>query len=232
MARRCSYCGKDSPDDSVYCNYCSRPLEVDQICPKCGAKNPSYGVFCGSCGSDLPKVERPPEPPTSRPPPGTEPSVPKAQGPGHRACPRCGNRVSIYDIECPNCRQTIESEGGYYESAYDGPEPRSGGLTAAGVLTIVTGVLAIGQGGIYLLVGSIAADIGVSVAGLTCCGSLSVLFGLAALFGGYNALTRSSWAFALLGAILAMLSIAFYIGFLLGLIALILVAISKEEFTS
>ncbi len=234
MARRCSFCGKDSPDDSAYCNYCSRPLEVDLICPKCGAKNPSYGVFCGSCGSDLPKVERPPAPPVPTMPPVTHPSRIEGQVLAPSACPHCGSRVSVYDFECPSCRRVLmgddtESLAG----GYDGPSESAltGTLLAAGVLLFLTGILAIAQGGLYLMASSIATQVDMPVGGVTCCGILSGIFGVAAVFGGYQCVTRGSWMFAMLGALLAMLSIAFLVGFVLGLIALILVAISKNEFS-
>jgi ribosomal protein L40E len=230
MAKRCSSCGKDSPDDSIYCNYCSRPLEVDVICPKCGAKNPSYGVFCGSCGDELARVTRPPEPP-----PPAVPLPSRLEGPvlAPHACPNCGSRVSVYDFECPHCRRVLgEDDSESLYGGYDGPsEPASATPLAAGILMIITGILAIGQGGLFLLTGSIAAQIDVPTGGITCCGLLSILFGLAALIGGYFSLSRSSWTFAMLGAVLAMLSGAFVIGFVLGLIALILVGISKEEFS-
>jgi hypothetical protein len=100
----------------------------------------------------------------------------------------------------------------------------------AGILMILTGVLAIGQGAFYLFVGSIASTMEVPGGAITCCGMLDVLFGLAALFGGYCSIQRSKWIFAILGAVLAMLSFAFAFGFVLGLIALILVGISKDEF--
>jgi len=231
MAKRCSACGKDSPDESNYCNYCSRPLEIDVICTACGAKNPSYGVFCGTCGGDLAKVRRPPEPPPPVVPiPSRLETASTSQA--YKMCPRCGSHASIYDFECPNCRSSltpVDDESLPY--GYDGP-PDSGSSVPmiAGILTILTGVLAIGQGAFYLLAGSIAATMDVPGGAITCCGMLDILFGLAALFGGYCSIQKSKWIFAIVGAILAMLSFAFLVGFVLGLIAVILVAISKAEF--
>jgi hypothetical protein len=57
------------------------------------------------------------------------------------------------------------------------------------------------------------------------------LFGLIAGFGGYNAIKRGSVVLAIVGGILGILSIGFFIGALLSLIGIILVAVSHAEFS-
>lgn len=87
-------------------------------------------------------------------------------------------------------------------------------------------------GGLIIFVGAsllpLTGGVGAAVA---VCGSIPLIFGIIAVLGGIMALQRRSWGLALTGAILCMISIGFYgLSFILGLIAIILIAISREEF--
>ncbi|KYK29735.1 MAG: hypothetical protein AYK23_04970 [Candidatus Proteinoplasmatales archaeon SG8-5] len=66
---------------------------------------------------------------------------------------------------------------------------------------------------------------------LMVCGVIFIIFSILALLGGIMAITRKSWGFAVVGAIFGLLTIGPYgLGFVLGLVALILIIISKDEF--
>ena len=98
-------------------------------------------------------------------------------------------------------------------------------ILIAGVLGLLHGLLTLGA------VGEVHA-LGYEVPGsVTCCAGLMCLFGLIAVFGGYNAIKRGSVLLAIVGGILGILSIGFFIGALLSLIGIILVAVSHAEFS-
>jgi len=63
------------------------------------------------------------------------------------------------------------------------------------------------------------------------CGVIGIIFCLIALLGGFCAVTRKMWFVALFGAIFGLLTIGvFFEASVLSLIALILIAMSKNEF--
>ena len=101
--------------------------------------------------------------------------------------------------------------------------------TTAGVLTIISGCYGIGVGAIVLGLGTtfmfgipgleLLAGIGAGI----------IVIGIIALIGGIYALRRKVWGFALTGAILA--AILFPVGTVLGILAIIFVAMGKNEFS-
>lgn len=106
-----------------------------------------------------------------------------------------------------------------------------------GGIFIILGALAGIIGGIWLAAvgGALDAMMPVAVPGVTdvfadivtICGVIWLIFGIIALLGGIFAIKRTHYGLAILGGIFALLA-----GFIiLGLIGLILVAISKSEFT-
>lgn len=113
------------------------------------------------------------------------------------------------------------------------PRPRSGSPVAAGVLMLIGGLLAMINGAVIAAVGgSTAALVPGAGAIIVVCGAIELIFGLIALVGSIMAIQRKSWGLALVGAIFCMISIGpMFIASILGLIALILVAISREEFS-
>lgn len=62
---RCSYCGADSAERSLFCAHCGKPIALTQlsasqsrkesqnICPHCGADNPVGLKYCGKCGESI-----------------------------------------------------------------------------------------------------------------------------------------------------------------------------------
>jgi hypothetical protein len=98
--------------------------------------------------------------------------------------------------------------------------------TTAGVLTIIGGIAGIAVGGVLATVGT-AFLMGIPglelMAGI---GGGIIALGVIALIAGIFTLRRKSWGFALAGAIFALFPIV-----PLGILAIIFVAIGKNEFS-
>lgn len=214
-------------------------------CPGCGKDNPGYVIYCGHCGKEIPADARKASEqqlesnettetgiPVERP---REPTLSSMKRPAEIVtCAYCGADQESGLLRCPSCGKNPkgpwEDDSDYL--ADGGPASRdssSGSLLAGGVLAIIAGVLAFGQGLLYVVVGGAVSYL--PGAGSLClCGGLDILFGLGSIAGGVFAIQRKHFALALLGAVVGMLGIGLLIGFLLGLIALILIAVSRNEF--
>ncbi len=240
--------------DAGFCNYCGRDLRersAGRKCPKCGAPNPVHVVFCGVCGTDLPPAteqekvaerEAASRPAVAIPQPAASSDLP--------VCQWCKKPVSGYGRVCPHCQKDMitgvaapwqASTASSYESpSYSSDSYYSSDLvesrqspapTIAGVLLILAGIVAMGQGVVYLVAEDIAASAGYGSIGIGCCGGMDLAFGVASLIGGVLAIQRNHFVLALLSCICAILSLAFlFVGPLLGLVAIVLLAVSKEEF--
>jgi DNA-directed RNA polymerase subunit RPC12/RpoP len=180
-------------------------------CPYCGAPGQEYLFNCSKCGRELPRDIMKPLDQRDR-----------------RFCPMCGREMGASDSVCGYCR-SMESYAASHEYR---PRPSSSGtVTLGGVLILLSGVFAIGSGIFSLALSSAIGAAGYSGTGfLTCCSFIIVLFGIAAMVGGYFAITRSHFSFALVGGILGTLAGGFWIGLVLGLVGLVLIAVSRDEF--
>ena len=232
------YCGKENVDESRFCNFCGKELAAalpTGICPKCGKVNPGYAVFCGTCGADLPQSPKAPAPIPAQTYPQVQ-ATPVQRTSTGKPCPYCGNSVSVFDYECPSCRKTLPSSVNYDEDDSSMSYSRSSGsgvLTVAGVLLVVVGVIAVGTGIIYLMGSSVIASLGgVDVSGLLCfCGAIEMLLGIGAMAGGIFSIKREKFTLCILGAVVGLFSLGpVFIGSILSLIALILIAVSRDEF--
>lgn len=231
----CPDCGKSNPAGSVYCNDCGKKLptvdfETTVKCPFCGEPGQEYRFNCSKCGKELPRDSE------GRP-------LRTVGGTGKKFCRRCGREIGPAVTECPYCgastvdvwSRTSASDISYSESeSYDEIQTtsRSSTPTIAGVMLVLAGLLAVGQGAIYVLAESIASDLPgyYGGGGLCLCGSLDLIFGLAAFGGAFSCFGRGNFWLAITGAVLGMLGLGFLLGGLFGLIGLILVAVSKDEF--
>ena len=110
-------------------------------------------------------------------------------------------------------------------------EPRSDALLAGGILSIVSGILALITGILLVVIGS---SYGLLVhtggAQITLCGIVSIVLGVPAVLGGVFALKRKHFSLAVLGAFTGMAAGGLYVGFLLGLAALVLYLFSNADF--
>ena len=235
----CPSCGKQNADDTKFCNFCGRSLvnpKEPRKCPSCGKENASYVMYCGNCGSELPTVVMEHKPEVDAIPTSPTPSASTAQAPSTPVtkthCPNCGRLISIYDYECPFCRTATGLSD--LESDYLRPQ-RSSSPTAAGIMMILVGVIAIGTGLLYLIAGAAYVpesyvDVNVQTI-VGCCGALELMFGLGSAAGGLFAIQRKHFVLAVLGSIVGLLTIGpLFIGSILSLISLILLAMAHEEF--
>ena len=125
---------------------------------------------------------------------------------------------------------------------------------AAGILLIISGVISILTGIVFVMIATILPGIFSSMSSsmsqdqfphnysnysamiqnmsgiYVVCGIIIIVFAIFAILGGIMALQRKMWALALVGAILGLLSFGFFISSILSIIAIVLLAISKSDF--
>lgn len=241
----CRACGKDNAPGSEFCISCGsdlRPRKSVRKCDKCGATNPGHVIYCGTCGSDLPPAVEVVDEETLADLKSYDASSLEEPGiPSSWICKWCKTKVGPYVQVCPNCHRdmktgeiVVRDAASVYENR--GWEPveaqhESSGPTIGGILLLLAGFAALGQGLLFLFVQSIATQIGDVGASFGCCGMYDLLLGLGALFGGVAALQRKSFVLVVLGSIAGMASLALLIvGPILGVIALLLFAGAKDEF--
>jgi len=115
-------------------------------------------------------------------------------------------------------------------------QERSALPVAGGALLLIAGILGIIFWGYFIAIGTSAASIlpigGESFASIIfVCGAVGIIFSLIALLGGVFAIQRKMWGLGIAGGVLGLLSFGFFLGSILALIGLILVAVSHKEFT-
>ncbi|MEM2869556.1 MAG: hypothetical protein QW379_03930 [Thermoplasmata archaeon] len=122
--------------------------------------------------------------------------------------------------------------GAPYPYGYQAPKERSSAPVAGGALLIIGGILALINGALIGFAGgAVMSIIGEAGAFLLVCAAIEIVFGCLILLGGAMAVQRKSFPVAIVGAIFCMISIGpLFLSSILGLIALILIAISKDSF--
>jgi len=217
-------------------------------CTRCGAQNPDYVLYCGKCGGEVTKDENAvivpviPSEPLKRADQAkaTETSAPQRPEPQKKNCAWCGREVRAEAYVCPYCgknpwgpwgrnRQDEEMYSQYVEEEIPSYEKASGMLTLGGVLALLAGVLALGQGLVYVVVGQAIASYAPS-GFLSCCGGLDVLFGILSIAAGIYAIQRKHFWLAIMGSVFGMLGLGLIVGFFLGLVGLVIIATSRQEF--
>lgn len=221
-------------------------------CPKCGKENPGYVFYCGDCGTGIPedlrkatlekeKAEaadasaKAARSSTARPTLSSPPTyLPSGRRPAMTTCHACGSYYESDMSMCPVCGRSKRdpwSTDTYDRDGESTSSSASGNLVIGGILAVIAGILALGQGLLY--VAGASAISYVSGSGVIClCGAIDVMFGLGSIAGGVFALKREHYMLAVVGAAVGMLGLGLVIGFILGLIALVLIASAKSEFMS
>ena len=136
-----------------------------------------------------------------------------------RNCVSCGRTISWEANVCPYC-------GHDYRVQMMGPmavKKESSMPVIGGVLILVSGLLEIAAGGIMVGGGSLFFGMGGGF--FAACGGIMLVLGVVAILGGIFAIQRKHFGLTILGGILSLGGF-----FILGLIGLILVAVSREEF--
>ena len=96
---------------------------------------------------------------------------------------------------------------------------------AAGILSIITGMIGIVGGGIVVLMGDFVTE-SEGLLGFEPLGVPSIILGAVAIAGGIFALRRRRWLMAVIGAIFAIPCMP-----VIGTLAIIFVALAADEFT-
>jgi hypothetical protein len=197
-------------------------------CPQCGATNPAYAVYCGKCGQELPEDfrKRAAQEPIANDarPPGPPQDF---SGPVRRATPSV--RPSGERLDVPRAVLTpVPSLFGTREShrLELNPNPMIGGNCA-----IAAGFLGVIQGMVLVSGGPALIDLSTTSSGLQIVlGLIGIAFGFLSILGGLDARLHMKYRQSLTRAILGMVAFGFVIGAALGLVAVILIALSQDEF--
>jgi len=197
-------------------------------CPQCGAPNPSYAVYCGRCGYELPEDfrKRAALEPTANdarlPGPPLDFSAPSRR-------PTSSGRSSGEKLDVPRAASPPVSS--IWETKEFRRRELHTTLMIGGACAIVAGLLGIIQGIDFVAGGSVFIDFSSANSGLQILlGLVEIVFGLLSIIGGLDARLQRMYRRSLIGAILGMVAFGFVIGALLGLVAVILIAFSQDEF--
>ncbi len=223
----CDRCGNNNPVDSRFCNSCGSQLEPDvahppaqpaqivpdeQPCPRCGGGVPAYMDICPKCAASLMPLGTVHEP--------------------ERKCPRCGRVLEHGSMVCPVCiwTRTDSIETILKPKSY---MPIIVGvlLLAAFILAILSSIMILGSWGTWeSLENTSLIDIG----GLASCCVMILWFGaISSLLGAILSFKRSKYTLVILAAAFGMLGLGpFYLASVFSLIALIIAAISKDDYKS
>jgi hypothetical protein len=140
-----------------------------------------------------------------------------------RNCTSCGRAISWDANVCQYCGKDYRAE------AQVAPKKHSVMPLIGGVFIIIAGAIEIYYGAVLITGGAFFANlpiIGDTMQNiLTACGAILAILGIVAILGGAFALMRKHHGLAILGGVLGLPGY-----FIFGLIGLILVAVSKEEF--
>ncbi|MDH7508198.1 MAG: zinc ribbon domain-containing protein [Methanomassiliicoccales archaeon] len=165
-------------------------------------------------------------------------------------CPSCRHAVPMDANVCPYCGYVIKPEVAKAAAPQKAP-PQAAPVGArqmtskpvvGGALIIISGLIGIVMGLILaalsgeieeMLQDMYGPDVISAVEGaLVACGVIWFIIGLIALVGGVFAIRRKKWGFAIVGGVLALLTVGpWFIGSILGLVGLILIAMSRNEFS-
>lgn len=89
--KKCSYCGVQIDDDSLFCTECGKPVPQGNVCPHCGASLNEGDAFCQSCGKKV-----------------CELSLEEAK-PECNKCAHCGAEVHEGDTFCESCGAMLQA---------------------------------------------------------------------------------------------------------------------------
>ncbi len=204
-------------------------------CPHCGTMNVLGAERCRLCGKSMVHEH--------------------VRAPGSLLCPHCGQPVEEGAEVCNSCTMPVREvimrnlpkDLPENECVHWSEKPAAAGRSArvmmAGILVMMAGALGIGQG-IAGLSPDTAGSLMDAMEGILPWSSSAddlvteyvalqiwaMAAGLLAIAGGLFALTETRYELAVMGAIFGVLSIGFLMGAFLGLVGLLLLAVSRKDF--
>lgn len=137
--------------------------------------------------------------------------------------------MGLYDRSCPKCDCDFSDPSlEISESAETSQKPVIAAVmfAGAGVLDLISAIRLLTYDG-YI------PDYGVDVSGfLAFCGALVLIFGCCALFAAFTSYRRERFSLTLAAGTLGMLGVGpLYIGSVLALVGVIIVAVARNEFS-
>jgi len=116
-----------------------------------------------------------------------------------------------------------------------------------GILILIAGIMGLVMGGIFIVAADAVSEgsddlsewgIDVSGAGdlladiLLVCGAIVIILAIIVVLGGFFGVQRKHWGLAILGGVLGLFLLGpYFLGTIFSLIGLILVAVSKKDFS-
>ncbi len=221
----CGKCGKNNPEDSRFCNSCGSRFELHEVrpaiemipgeqpCPRCGSGVPPYMDFCPKCATSLTPLRQLHEP--------------------ERRCSKCGRILELGSdgsTVCPVCIWDRADSENVTQEPKSGDRPIIVGvlLSAVFILSMISSIP------LLLVSGNLEDTSPIDVSGfVTCCLVIIWFASISALLGAILSFRRSNYTLVVLAAAFGMLSIGpFYLASLLSLIAMIIAALSKDDYRS
>lgn len=163
-------------------------------------------------------------------------------------CPNCGSDNPDYAFFCNKCSAELKDSAGKPFVTPNQPPPptprkvvpkvvevelptRSVNPVAGGVCLVLSGILAVVQGGSLVSGGTLEFLTGDDILSLEVWGGMFLVLGLATILLGLRTMRRIGYTGALVGVILGILGWGFGIGAVLALAGLVLIASSRREFS-
>jgi len=220
----CDKCGGENPQHSRFCNSCGSRLEPKEVhpsprrekdetpCPRCGKPAPPYVSFCPHCAFSLkpePQVDRQPE---------------------RGRCPECGRLMAPGATTCTACiwEHTATQDDFAFASRDDSNVPVIVGilLLGASISSMISAIM------LALSFQSVETFASLDLSGfLTCCGAIFVAASIICFAGAILSFKRIRASYVVLAAAIGILGVGpFCIASILSLVALILAALSMDEY--
>lgn len=183
------------------------------VCPNCGSTNPEHVFYCGKCGAEIPRALR------------------EGVGSASDATLSAEPQPGIPDDPAASAASV------HWGSGTLDLRPASQTLSIAGMCAIIAGLFAVIQGVAVMFTGAVLVVFNISgteglIALQVVVGIVEIVLGIYSIRGGFSARGRRGYRRALIGAILGMVAFGFAIGGFLGLVAVILIALCRDEFGS
>lgn len=152
-----------------------------------------------------------------------------------RNCVSCGRAIAWDANVCQYCGHDFRAP------AAAPPHEKTMLSIVGGILILVVGIMGLAMGGLFFAIdisdleaygfGSMKGFEDILQNILYVCGAIFVILGLIAVVGGFFGVRRKHWGLAILGGVLGLFIITpYFIGSLVALVGLVLLAVSKQDF--